>query len=890
MGKTINKSKRIYILFGTILCSLLVSSAYSTQKIAEILEYHPTLGWNLFKIGSFHVYFPFAWIDWYITCRDIVNIQWAFEKYCFDVLYFSLIGSMLVAVLILIMNRKKVYDEHGSAHLATDEDLFMLGHSKDTRKFFDKFKDFFKAIKEFWKSDESLTKSWKTFRERTSGWITNDNDLFSGKGVYLGRLDDGRYIQDNAKTHVLLLAPTRSGKGVGHIVPTLLTWEGSLIVADPKGENWDLTSGYRKFVLGNKVMQFKPMHEDSCKYNPFTEIRITTAKEMGDLQLITKILVDPTGKGFERGDTHWIESADVLLQGVTLHLLYQKRFHNVDKDGNPLPAAIANLSDVLDFLYDGQDGSSKQKPEDVKKEEQHEEPRPLPQMEKKVTKSGKDYQKLSFEDQITQSFLGKSLFREDDEDVEDYSTGEENDYASDEEQKAFEGSTDKAQYVNNLNKRFEKQEEKKRKDIRTMLAGLNFGTDNSDKNASGQNKSDKSGSSKDNPPKIESEFADEEKAGVEGLQKKLQVLLLNAQYIPELDKMSGYRHAPDDDPNLFERLYPDKKSRRGMHPFVRQIFQSMVDKPDKEFGSILSTLDTALAIYRNPILVHNISSSDFVMKDIMDCEKPISLYLVFGPGEIQVIKPLLRVIIEMMWRLNVEELFKHKHRLLMLLDEFPAFGKLEGIEQSAGFTAGYGIKMFIIAQDMNQINKLYDTNNYLVSNCQVQIYHGPSDNNSAKYISEKMGKKTIKATSESRNSNLLPLPNSYNDSLIARDLMTPDEVFRMDPDKLIVFCKGCAPIMANKIKYYSNPDFSEKAKIKPPGHSDKVLVEDRDWKWREYKLLDFSTSKEWLMKKRNEAKKLSLVSELVWILEKRRIDLQYEIDFDCLLLEEKENN
>ncbi len=112
---------------------------------------------------------------------------------------------------------------------------------------------------------------------------------------------------------------------------------------------------------------------------------------------------------------------------------------------------------------------------------------------------------------------------------------------------------------------------------------------------------------------------------------------------------------------------------------------------------------------------------------------------------------MCRVIVEMMWRLNVEEMkfengkmLEHKHRLLMLLDEFPALGKMGGIEQSEGFLAGYGIKLMIITQDLNQINKLYGKDNYVISNCQVQIYHGPSDNNSSKYLSDKLGTKTEK--------------------------------------------------------------------------------------------------------------------------------------------------
>ena len=310
------------------------------------------------------------------------------------------------------------------------------------------------------------------------------------------------------------------------------------------------------------------------------------------------------------------------------------------------------------------------------------------------------------------------------------------------------------------------------------------------------------------------------------------------------DYAAPYCHAPDDDKDLFTRLYPDKVSREGLHPHVRQIFQAMIDKPDKEFGSIMSTLDTALIIYRNPVLVKNISESDLVMKDLMDCEKPISLYLVFGPGEIDVVRPLCRVIVEMMWRLNVEEMkfvngkmLEHKHRLLMLLDEFPALGKMGGIEQSEGFLAGYGIKLMIIAQDINQINSLYGKDNYVISNCQVQIYHAPSDNNSARYLSDKLGNKTEKQVSTSRNSAILPMPNSYNDSYMSRPLMYADEVSRLSDKKLLLFCKGLAPILCNKIRYFEDEVFAPRVKIKAPDESDKITPEKRLWDYSDYALL-----------------------------------------------------
>ena len=150
-------------------------------------------------------------------------------------------------------------------------------------------------------------------------------------------MPDGTYLRDDTKTHVLVCAPTRSGKGVGIIIPTLLTWTESVVVTDIKGENWALTSGWRQKHLHNKVLKFEPTSDFSSKYNPFDEVRIRTKFEVRDIQNIVKIFVDPTGKGADGNNAHWINNAGALLTAVILHLKYIKE--------------DANMYDVLQFLY-----------------------------------------------------------------------------------------------------------------------------------------------------------------------------------------------------------------------------------------------------------------------------------------------------------------------------------------------------------------------------------------------------------------------------------------------------------------------------------------------------------------------------------------------------------
>ena len=115
--------------------------------------------------------------------------------------------------------------------------------------------------------------------------------LFADGGVFLGHLD-GRYLRHDGPEHVMAFAPTRSGKGVGLVVPTLLAWSGSAIIHDIKGENWQLTAGWR--ALFSHSLLFNPTDAESARYNPLLEVR-RGADEVRDVQNIADILVDPEG-------------------------------------------------------------------------------------------------------------------------------------------------------------------------------------------------------------------------------------------------------------------------------------------------------------------------------------------------------------------------------------------------------------------------------------------------------------------------------------------------------------------------------------------------------------------------------------------------------------------
>ena len=134
--------------------------------------------------------------------------------------------------------------------------------------------------------------------------------LLGGDGVVLGKL--GRdYLRHDGPEHVLCFAPTRSGKGVGLVIPSLLTWPGSAIVHDIKGENWQLTAGFR--ARHGRVLLFDPTNAASAAYNPLLEVR-RGQWEVRDVQNVADVLVDPEGS-LERRN-HWDKTSHSLLVGA----------------------------------------------------------------------------------------------------------------------------------------------------------------------------------------------------------------------------------------------------------------------------------------------------------------------------------------------------------------------------------------------------------------------------------------------------------------------------------------------------------------------------------------------------------------------------------------------
>jgi len=278
-----------------------------------------------------------------------------------------------------------------------------------------------------------------------------------------------------------------------------------------------------------------------------------------------------------------------------------------------------------------------------------------------------------------------------------------------------------------------------------------------------------------------------------------------------------------------------------VHPVVASAAREVLNKSENERSGVLSTAMSFLGLYRDPTVAAATAACDWRIADLMDGKHPVSLYLVVPPSDISRTKPLVRLILNQIGRRLTERLEgdpkkTRKHQLLMMLDEFPALGRLDFFETALAFMAGYGIRAYLIAQSLNQISKAYGENNAILDNCHVRIAFSSNDERTAKRISDALGTATEqRAMRNYAGHRLAPWLSHVMVSRqeTARPLLTPGEVMQLPPMDELVLISGLAPIRAQKLRYYEDENFTERVlpapKLADNDYADKPDAQPDDW-------------------------------------------------------------
>ena len=273
-----------------------------------------------------------------------------------------------------------------------------------------------------------------------------------------------------------------------------------------------------------------------------------------------------------------------------------------------------------------------------------------------------------------------------------------------------------------------------------------------------------------------------------------------------------------------------------VHPVVAQAARELLNKSENERSGVLSTAMSFLGLYRDPVIARATSASDWRIADLIDGKRPCSLYLVIPPSDISRTKPLVRLILNQIGRRLTEDLPRkgeRRRKVLLMLDEFPALGRLDFFESALAFMAGYGMRAYLIAQSLNQIEKAYGPNNAILDNCHVRIAFATNDERTAKRISDALGTTTQqRAQRNYAGHRLAPWLSHVMVSAqeTQRPLLTPGEVMQLPPDEELVMVSGARPLKAKKLRYFEDRNFTSRV-LPPP--VEPVLPERRGHDWED---------------------------------------------------------
>ena len=296
-----------------------------------------------------------------------------------------------------------------------------------------------------------------------------------------------------------------------------------------------------------------------------------------------------------------------------------------------------------------------------------------------------------------------------------------------------------------------------------------------------------------------------------------------------------------------------------IHPVIAQSAREMLNKADNEKSGVISTMMSFLSLYRDPIVAKWTEKSDFRITDLQDAEQPVSLYLVTSPEDKNRLKPLIRLVLnQIASQFTAEERLvakdgritaKGNHRLLLLLDEFPSLGKLDIFLDSIAFLAGYNVKLYLITQDIAQLED--EHHGYgksgaktIIGNCHVRAAYAPNQVETAKWVSDMLGTRTVTLENDNKSfdGGMISGAKGYSTSISyqSRPLLTADEVMTLrgpekegsnikKPGDMLIFVAGFSPIYGQQLLYFKNPEWLKRAQVCWPDKSDELPGAVKDY-------------------------------------------------------------
>lgn len=260
------------------------------------------------------------------------------------------------------------------------------------------------------------------------------------------------------------------------------------------------------------------------------------------------------------------------------------------------------------------------------------------------------------------------------------------------------------------------------------------------------------------------------------------------------------------------------------HPLVRRGVARLLQKEERERTGVISTAQRGIDFLDSPAMARALgpgpgadprAPAGRVDLTTLMGEAPVTVYLVLPPEALRTHAPWVRMMLACINSVATRARRRPEHRLLMLLDEFAQLGAVRPVVEGISLIGGYGVMFWIVIQDLAQLRGIYRENwETIFANCDVKQCFGTNDWTTAELLSKMTGEATIYTEGGSTGSGRSfgkSGGRSTNDgesfSEKGRRLLLPDEVLRLPPSTQLLFVKGSAPMLAEKVNYLEDEEF-----------------------------------------------------------------------------------
>jgi len=257
------------------------------------------------------------------------------------------------------------------------------------------------------------------------------------------------------------------------------------------------------------------------------------------------------------------------------------------------------------------------------------------------------------------------------------------------------------------------------------------------------------------------------------------------------------------DADSFDQLLQEMATNIGANGAVARIAGALSAMPEKQFGSIRSTARVSTDFLESQRMARVLGRTDFQLTALKT--RPTTIFLCLPAGRLASHSRWLRMIIALALEAMERERSRPAQPVVFLMDEFATLGHMRSVENAIGQIRGFGVKLWPVLQDLNQLKALYkDRWETFLGNAGTVQFFGINDQFTAQYVSRLLGEQTIMVTSETK---VTSDRSTLSTSERGRALLTPDEVRRLSPNQQIVLMQGESGLLADKLCYFADPEF-----------------------------------------------------------------------------------